>query len=182
MAVLKEFKCLAHGAFDAKEAICPRGCTTVIREFRTAPAGRSAKTKASDAALESLAKKYGLSDMSNRSGSVGGSRRAPMDFAPVWGAMPKGNVYEVGKGEVQREGAQGGASAALQSVALPIGGKQVALNMTSKDAGVSDLEKKLGAVPSFMGVSKSLPRVRPHPVGREPGSPQDLAQAIDKAP
>src|SRR6266850_1196813 len=100
MAVTKEYRCLAHGPFDAKEARCPHGCGTVVREFRTAPGGRSSRTKAADGALEHLARRYGLSDMSNRSGSVGGSRRpARPDFSPVWGDMPKGNVYEVGKGE-----------------------------------------------------------------------------------
>jgi hypothetical protein len=137
-----------------------------VREFRTAPATRSAKTKASDGALERLAKRFGLSDMSNRSGSVGGSRAQPRDFSPVWGKMPK----------------EGGIDAALSSVAVPIGGKERVMDMRSKDAGVAELEKTLGKTPSFMEVAKTLHRPRPNPQGREPGNAGDLAKAIERAP
>lgn len=188
MAVVKEFRCLAHGPFDAREARCPHGCTTVLREFRTAPGGRSARTKAADGALEHLAKRFGLSDMSNRSGSVGGSRRQRPDFSPVWGDMPKGNVYEVGKGErpADPKGALvtgGGATGALG-----------AMNMTG-DIDRAMIEKygpnvkkqlaKIGMPenePSMLDVQRALPKPRPRPVGREPGKAADLAEAIDRVP
>jgi hypothetical protein len=183
MAVVKEWRCLAHGAFDSSQGVCPSGCSTVIREFRTAPGTRSAGTKASDAALERLADKYGLSDMSNRRGSVG-DREKKNDFAPVWGKMPVGNNYEVGKGEVAREGAQGGANAALKGLELPIGKDTVRLDMAGRDAQVKQMEKalapKLGAIPTFGDVAKSMPRPRPLPQGKEPGKASDLDTAISR--
>ena len=60
MAVIKEYKCLAHGDFDSVNGVCPHGCTTVVRAFRTAPGGRSEKTKKTDATLSRLAEKFGL--------------------------------------------------------------------------------------------------------------------------
>lgn len=172
MAVTKEWRCLAHGEFDGAEGVCPRGCTTVVREFRTAPAGRSAKTKTSDQALERLAKRFGLSDMTNKDGSVGGSRKHPKDLAPVWGAMPKGNIFSPGKGEVNEKGealsTTGGSLAALAG--LGIDGKPVG--------------EKLGLPPepTFADVRKILPRVRPILPGKEYqyGTPADLDKAIAK--
>lgn len=188
MPVTKEWKCLAHGSFTGPNPVCVHGCTTVIREFLTAPGGRSARTKAADGALEHLAQRFGLSDMSNRSGSVGGSRRQRPDFSPVWGQMPKGNVYEVGKGErpADPKGALvtgGGATGALG-----------AMNMTG-DIDRAMIEKygpnvkkalaKIGMPenePSMMDVQRALPKPRPRPVGREPGKPEDFAAAIERVP
>lgn len=174
MSVLREFRCLAHSAFESREEKprCPvAGCSTVIREFRTAPAGRSEKTKISDKALLRLAERYKLTDMSNKNGSVGNSRNHPQGMEPVWAPLPAGNVFEVGKGEVQRDGATGGATAAL-----------AAAGMTGSVADA--LSKKLGrpveAEPTFMEISKGLPRVRPHIV-KEYGSQADLDSAIKSA-
>lgn len=159
--VKKEWRCLAHGPFDGLEGVCPSGCTTVVREFRTAPGTRSPSTKKSDAALEHLAARYNLTDMTNKNGSVGGSRPQQQDMAPVWGAMPKGNVFEVGKGEVQRDGSEGGATAALSSMKIP---------------------GKIGDEPNFMDIAKTLPRVKPR-VAKEHsfGTSSDLDSAISKA-
>jgi|HubBroStandDraft_2_1064218.scaffolds.fasta_scaffold195003_2 hypothetical protein len=176
MAVLKEFRCLAHGPFDSKEAVCPHGCSVVVREFRTAPAGRSAKTKTSDAALERLASRFGLSDMSNRDGSVGGSRKNANPMQPYWSEMPKGNTFEVGKGEVAPRGgnmvSNGGASAALAGLNIT---ESVAAQMGEKYGGKFEKE------PGFMDIAKSLPPVRAVPQGREPGSPQDFDRALKSA-
>jgi hypothetical protein len=182
---------MAHGPFDAKEPLCPHGCTTVIREFRTAPAARSEKTKASDRALEHLAQRFGLSDMSNRSGSVGATRRhKEMDFSPVWGKMPAGNAWN-GSAEVAPTGGVlkqgGGASAAVQQIAIPgpRGKPPMQLNMQAKDAAVADLEKslsgKVGPIPTFGDVAKTMHKPVPHPVGHEPGKASDLQDAIEKA-
>lgn len=128
MAILKEYRCLAHSAFESSEKnpTCPHGCTTVLREFRTAPGTRSAKTKASDNALERMAQRYGLSDISaSKTGSVAGDRQAKQagfgqvngeDFRPRWGEVPRGGTYEVGKGVVDREGSEGGAAAIVKSI------------------------------------------------------------------
>ena len=171
MAVTKEYRCLQHGPFDATDGICPSGCDTVVREFRTAPGGRSPKTKTMDKTLQGLADRFGLTDMSNRNGSVGGSRKQPNEMVPVWGQMPKGNVYDVGKGERQVDGAGGGATAALAG--LGINGQG--------EASVQALAAAAGApLPTFMDIAHSLPKVRPTIHGSS-GSSSDLAQAIERA-
>lgn len=126
MAVIKEWRCLAHGPFENAKGVCEHGCTTVIREFRTAPGLKSVKTKRSDNALERMAARYGLTDMSaSKTGSVAGDRIAKQrgfgqvagqDFAPHWGELPKGGTFEVGKGVVAREGSEGGVEAAVKSL------------------------------------------------------------------
>jgi hypothetical protein len=127
MAVTKEWRCFAHGPFEGTEAVCPHGCSTVIREFRTAPAGRSDKTKASDKALERMAKRYGLADISaSKTGSVAGDRMAKqrgfgkigdVDFSPRWGEIPKGGTYHAGdKAVIAREGSEGGADALVKNL------------------------------------------------------------------
>lgn len=150
MAVLKDYRCLAHGTFESKEAKCPHGCTTVIAVWNgKAPGGRSKKTKASDRALNHLASRYGLSDMSNRNGnSVGGNRKAPGEMTPTWGELPSGNVFEAGKGEVTRDkrervDSQGGAAGYAAQI----------------NSGLSDLPP----TPNFMDISKALPKIRPIP-------------------
>ena len=172
MAVTKEFRCLAHGPFDSKEAICPHGCTTVVREFRTAPGGRSSSTKQMDKTLEGLASRFGLTDMSNRNGqSVGENRRQQNkqnDMTPTWGEIPKGNVFQAGKGEVQVDGASGGALAATA-------------NMRAGDAAVNSLAKQQGVtLPTFMDIAGSLPKLRPIIAGQS-GTSADLDKAIGKA-
>ena len=141
MAVTKEFRCLAHGAFEGTDARCPHGCTTVIREFRTAPGSRSAKTKASDTALERMAKRYQLSDISAKSGSVAGDRAAkmrglgqvgPADFTPRWMEIPKGGTYDAAtKQVIARDGSEGGADALVKNLsqgrAEPLGADAPAL-------------------------------------------------------
>ena len=158
MAVIHEWRCLAHSAFEGPEGICPHGCTTVIREFRTAPGTRSARTKGTDRNLERLAARHGLTDMSNRNGSVGGTRAARAaannPFAATWGEIPKGNVYEVGKGEVARDGASGGATAALAGLRM-------------NEALPAGMQADLAAAPSFLDIAKTLPRVRPQLPGKE---------------
>jgi hypothetical protein len=170
MAVTKEFRCLAHGPFDAKDGICPRGCSTVVREFRTPPGGRSPKTKGVDKTLEGLASRFGLTDMTNRNdNSVGANRaqgRGNMDMQPSWGAMPKGNVFSVGKGEVQVDGAQGGATAALAGMGM------------GDNAAIAAMEAASGQpLPNFLDIAKTLPPVRPNII-KQSGTSADLDTAI----
>ena len=172
MAILKEYRCLSHGPFDSVDGICPSGCDTVVREFRTAPGGRSAKTKTTDKTLQGLADRFGLTNMSNKNGSVGGSRQQPANaMAPVWGQMPKGNVYEVGRGERPVDGASGGATAALAAVGIN----------SQNEASVQAMADAAGVpMPSFMDIAHSLPKVRPTVHGSS-GSSSDLAKAIESA-
>ena len=169
MAVTKEYRCLAHGPFEGKEAVCPSGCTTVIREFRTAPATRSDRTKASDKALERLAARYGFSDLSNRKGSVGATRAAQSPFQATWGQMPKGNKFEVGKGEVPVDGASGGATAALAGMGMA---GSVAAKMTEKYGTEFEPE------PNIAERMKALPKPRPHVVA-DWGKGAELQEAIN---
>lgn len=174
MAVIKEYRCLAHGAFESDKEVCPHGCETVVREFRSAPGTRSDKTKSSDKTLEALASRFGLTDMSNRNGeSIGGNRKHADGMAAVWGELPKGNNYEVGKGEVQRDGSQGGAEGILASMGMNANEAQI--QQMAKDAGVS--------MPTFTSVTKALPKVRPI-VGKglSFGTDADLSAAIERAP
>jgi hypothetical protein len=159
--VAKEYRCIAHAlSFTSsdKQPRCPRGCSTIVREFLTAPALRSERTKISDRALDRLAARYQLTDLSNRNGSVGASRKTPKGMEAFWQPLPTGNVYEVGKGEVPREGSAGGATAALAG-----------MGMTDSGGAISEL-------------MKALPRPRPHAVGHEPGSAKDFDNALASAP
>lgn len=170
MAVIKEYSCLAHGPFEAAEPICPHGCTTAVkRQFFTAPGTRSAKTKASDVALERLARRFGLSDISNRKGSVMESRRGfgkigGMDFSPVWGTMPKGHNLEVGKGIVERDGAQGGGEA---------------LGKTLGTGRIAD--EPAASTEHALPTAQKLVRPRPVVVGRDSVTQDDFKAAVERA-
>lgn len=175
MAIIKEYRCLAHGPFDSADGVCPSGCTTVVREFRTAPGGRSARTKGIDKTLEGMAARFGLTDMSNSGGeSVGANRvaaRGMNSMAPVWGNIPKGNVFEAGKGEVQVDGSQGGVTAALPGLGL-------------SDANNSAVEAMAAAnnvkLPTFTDIASALPAPKPVIHGSA-GTAADLSSAIEKA-
>ena len=78
MAVMKEYICLGHGIFESTAPFCPSGCNTVNRIFLTAPGIRSQRTGNIDRTLVDVAKDLGVTDMSNRNGSVANSRPVPM--------------------------------------------------------------------------------------------------------
>jgi len=99
--IKKEWKCMAHGYFEAAVpddtiARCPRGCDCVERAFLT-PAGvsTSGKTKFVDKTMEDLAKRFGMTNMSNANGDsvihnhAKDSQRAmaKQDLAPIWKSM-----------------------------------------------------------------------------------------------
>lgn len=94
MAILKEFRCAAHGEFESTEHACPQGCPArfVVQEFRTAPHFHNGRTANIDRTLDGLAESVGLTDMSNRNGSVMNSQRARQgdgpDFSPKWLDIP----------------------------------------------------------------------------------------------
>lgn len=164
MAVVKEWRCLAHGPFDGAEGVCPSGCTTVVREFRSAPGGRSDKTRATDAALQRLATRFGYTDISNRKGSVAQSQGKPkMEMKPEWVPMPKGDTLKVADKTIEkRKGSVGGAStAAANARVLHSGG-----------------EPTVGAAPLPV---EGLPKPRPVVVGREGDYSQDFSKAVSAA-
>jgi hypothetical protein len=80
MAILKEWSCLAHGAFDGpsmddgSNPPCPHGCgiSMVERAFRTAPTIQSQGYRNINRTFESLAAEHGLTDMNNRAAAQDG--------------------------------------------------------------------------------------------------------------
>lgn len=94
MAIVKEWRCEAHGEFENANGKCPGGCPSdwVHREFRTAPAARSAVMGHTDRELRNLANDYGLSDIKNdKDGSsvMQSLKRPEGDIKPKWGDISK---------------------------------------------------------------------------------------------
>jgi hypothetical protein len=92
MAVLDDYKCLAHGYFEAWEPKCPKGCDgeAVVKVFLQPVGLRSDFTKHADSTLQGLAKEYGMSDIkSTREGEAQPARFGPQrqqnPFAVQWG-------------------------------------------------------------------------------------------------
>lgn len=101
MAVLKEFKCLAHGFFDGWEPKCPNGCTgdeLIMRVFLTPVGMKSDATKHNDSTIQSLASEYGMSDIkSTREGEAQPARfqqRKEDPYAIKWGAPSSIGQYD----------------------------------------------------------------------------------------
>lgn len=92
MSVIHEWRCAGHGAFEGPEGKCPYGCPSrfVVKEFRTPPHFHDGRTANIDRTLEGLADSVGLTDMSNKSGSVMNSQRKTNqpDFSPQWIDIP----------------------------------------------------------------------------------------------
>ena len=68
--IVKEWSCLAHGAFDGTEPSCPFGCKgqgMVQRAFRTPPTIQSQGYRTMNNTFENLARDQGLSNLNNRS-------------------------------------------------------------------------------------------------------------------
>jgi hypothetical protein len=103
MAIVKEYRCAAHGEFTATKPKCPRGCSPrfVTQEIRTAPAFRSGSTKVADTELRNLSRTYGLSDIPTvaEGESVMQQLRKKPNFAPTWGQVDHAEA-----GWSQREG------------------------------------------------------------------------------
>lgn len=78
MAIIKEYRCAAHGPFDSTTGKCPSGCrkSMVVREIRTAPAyRRPGKMAWTDTQMRAIAAENGLTDMRS-DGKAGVSVRA----------------------------------------------------------------------------------------------------------
>lgn len=101
MAVKKEWKCMAHGYFEAATdddviAPCPRGCDSVERAFLSPASVRtSGKTRFVDKTMDDLAKRFGMTNMSNANGDSvihnqakdAQQRMAKNDLSPIWKSM-----------------------------------------------------------------------------------------------
>ena len=79
MAIVKEFTCLAHGAFDSSEAVCPHGCGEgmVQRAFRTAPAIQSRSFRGINNTFETLARENG--EMTTKSTLITGTKNGSVE-------------------------------------------------------------------------------------------------------
>jgi hypothetical protein len=165
---IREYTCFAHGEFEAETPVCPFGCTIAVeREFRTAPGTRSSKTKGTDAALQRLAQRFGMTDMSNRGGNVAASQQHgqpagdQFDLTPRWGAIPKGGVFHQGGRIEEREGSQGGAASAAAQY---------------HTGRIKDEPMATEAVPLPLGTLP--PKPRPRVVGRDSVSAADFSKAM----
>lgn len=90
--ILNDYKCLAHGYFEAWEARCPKGCDgeAVVKVFLQAVGTRSDSTRHADSTLKGLASEYGMSDIKSvREGEAQPARFAPAQqqnpYAVQWG-------------------------------------------------------------------------------------------------
>lgn len=156
---------MAHGPFEAEQAVCPHGCTTAVeRAFFTAPGLVGNKTKGTDATLRRLAERFGFTDLSNKNGSIAASKRQPKGFEPLWQDVPKGNVLEIGGGERSVEGAVGGAEAAGRSF---------------NTAAIAN--ELIATRENPLPIGARLPKVRPNVVGTPYGNQADFDQALRRA-
>lgn len=124
MPVTKEFRCKVHGDFEGTKALCPEGCDTVERIFKTPVGLASDRTRNIDATTRSLAKSYGMTDIQNRGGQAAKRQSGAQDQAGIeygkmlqerygtgWGKVPKGGSMNVKTGQI--EGTGPGAAGAL---------------------------------------------------------------------
>lgn len=124
MAVVKEYVCLAHGAFESSDENpeCPSGCTTIERAFFTPPGLGSGRTKNIDATLESLAKSHNLTDLGPKAmrRKALAAEKAQQQFREFcerrygglgWGDVPEGGTFNAKTKEVKGTGP--GAPAAV---------------------------------------------------------------------
>ena len=83
MAIVKEWTCMAHGAFDGPDQKCPHGCgaSMVQRAFRTAPAIQSSGYRTINTTMQALAAEHGLSDIRNRAAVQDGTGMRRADAA-----------------------------------------------------------------------------------------------------
>ena len=89
MSVLNDYKCPAHGYFEAREPVCPHGCTDVQVVFLQPVAMKSDTTKHNDSTLKKLASDFKMTDIkSTREGEAQPPRHALQNnpFAPRWGS------------------------------------------------------------------------------------------------
>ena len=91
MAVLHDYKCLAHGFFEAWEDRCPHGCEgeSIVKVFLQPVGTRSAATKHNDSTMRGLAQDYGMGDIKSvREGEAQPARFAQQPqnpYAVQWG-------------------------------------------------------------------------------------------------
>lgn len=95
MAVMKEWRCAAHGPFESPTQSCPHGCSPsfVRREIRTVPGHVGTKTKRADWAINALAEDFGYSDIQgspSRTNSIAeyATKNRKVKATPEWAEVP----------------------------------------------------------------------------------------------
>ena len=99
MPIIKEWRCLAHGAFENATGKCKRGCPQdwITREIRTAPSyRRSGRMRFVDEQLKGIASDHGMTDLSNDPKSnesvlqrmLSKKRLQSQDVMPHWVEVP----------------------------------------------------------------------------------------------
>lgn len=107
MAVLHDFRCMAHGVFESMTGECPHGCSQsfVEKVFLKAPGIHSDRTKNIDSTLAGLASDFGLTNMNNNNGNQAAvipdwkamKEREQLlgklgDTSQAWGQIPKSDT------------------------------------------------------------------------------------------
>ena len=100
MAVLKDYKCLAHGFFEAWEPRCPKGCDgeAIMVAFLQPVGTRSSSTVHADATMRGLAQDYGMTDIKSvREGEAQTMHRPPPQnpYAVQWGSPEQIGGYDL---------------------------------------------------------------------------------------
>jgi hypothetical protein len=122
MALLREWRCAAHGEFSNKSGKCPHGCSKrfVVQEIRTAPGFHSAGSKRVDSELKGLAADYGMSNI--KTGNEGESvmqalrRSDPTSAMPTWGKVDHAAPGFSSRGEKPRTYSPGYTGVSIDSV------------------------------------------------------------------
>lgn len=72
MAVLHDWKCMAHGVFESTTGRCPHGCGKGMTEiiYLKPPGMVTGRTRGIDRTLQTLANDHGLTDMNNHGGET----------------------------------------------------------------------------------------------------------------
>ena len=112
MAVKRDYKCEAHGFFEAWEAQCPHGCLDGIMIVHLqAPNYMSDRTKGADSTLKGLAKEFDMTNIKStregemQSGYLTRNNQPPPQQAPngvLWGGGAGYNMASVMSGQAIR--------------------------------------------------------------------------------
>lgn len=104
---MKEWRCAAHGEFDAYEPVCPFGCSSrfVKQEIRTPPSIRHNGTRNTDNLTQQLANDFNLPDLSSKDGDSVMTNLRKKDWKKMQGIPPSvwtGGVPHAPEGWSQR--------------------------------------------------------------------------------
>ena len=172
MAVLHDYRCLAHGNFEARTAQCPHGCGAgMVEKVFLKPVGvTSARTQGIDRNLNQLALDFGMSNMSNQGGrsvkqaagqSEEQARALQEMLAPRWGGLQSSSKDD--------------ASAIPQALAAARAQPDNALAPV-KDFLTSPKPQVVGSFGSAADIPKGCPRRRRENSQGTPGTRHVLAR------